>query len=423
MEENRTEAPSAATTAVVLAGGGALGAYEAGVLSYVFGELARELGGAARPNVFAGTSVGALNCGALAAYADDPGEAVRRLARYWRSVTMDHVLRFGHRELATLLWLVVGRGERPRARLLSRPRRGMHAPVAGLFDTGPLHEQMKTLIPWDRLQRNLARGTVRGIALCATEVCTGLSIIFYQTSPGVEYRVGADPAKEARQVRIDVEHAMASAAIPFLFPSVQIDGVCYTDGGIRQNTPLNPALRLGAERVLVVSVSQDPLVDARLARSGCRRNAYPGALFLVGRMAKVLLAQSLDYELSRVELYNRLIEGGVQAYGPDFLLNLNRILSPFRNSHYRPVRTCHIRPSRDLHSLAVDCLKRAPEELTLPGASGKLASAVVRSPAVAESELLTYVMFTPTYARELLALGERDARASRDRLVRFFADE
>jgi NTE family protein len=140
-------------------------------------------------------------------------------------------------------------------------------------------------------------------------------------------------------------------------------------------------------------------------------------------MVKVLLSQSLDYELSRVELYNRLIEGGVQIYGADFLQNLNHILSGFRNTHYRPVRTCHIRPSRDLYGLALETLRRAPGELELPGLAGRLAGWMMRTSAVAGSELLSYLMFTPTYLHELLALGERDARASRDRLLRFFAEE
>jgi NTE family protein len=248
-------------------------------------------------------------------------------------------------------------------------------------------------------------------------------VIFYETSEGVEYLPGRDPTKVARRVEIDVDHAMASASMPFLFSTVQIDGTRYTDGAIRQNTPLNPALRMGADRVLVVSVTPDPMVDARHARAGCRRNPYPGSLFLLGKMVNVLLSQSLDYELNRIEMYNRLIRGGSEIYGPGFLGGLNQILAGERNSVYRPVQTCHIRPSRNLHRLALEALRAAPEELRLPGPAGRLVSWLLGTELIAESELLSYVMFTPTFIRALLELGRADARAQRDQLGRFFAPE
>jgi NTE family protein len=237
---------------------------------------------------------------------------------------------------------------------------------------------------------------------------------------GREYRRGRDPLRVVKRVRMGVEHAMASSAIPFVFPSVQIQGICYTDGGLRQNTPLNPALRMGAERVLVVSLRQEPAVAARVARAGCRRNPYPGALFLLGRTVNALLAQSLDYELARIEMYNRLIEGGRSVYGEEFLESLNRIMGDYRNATYRPVRTCHIRPSEDLSRVALESLREASGELALPGASGRVLKALMGSTAFAESDLLPTLMFTPTFIRRLLELGYRDAEASTGSLERLF---
>jgi NTE family protein len=221
---------------------------------------------------------------------------------------------------------------------------------------------------------------------------------------------------------MDVDHAMASAAIPFVFPAIQIDGICYTDGGLRQNTPVNPALRMGADRVLVVSLTPDPATATLLARAGCRRNPTPGALFLLGRTVNALLNQSLDYELSRVEMYNKLIEGGREVYGDDFLENLNRIMGDYRNATYRPVRTAHVRPTEDLGRLALDVLRTAQDELFLPGASGRIMSALMGSTTFAESDLLPFLMFTPTYIQALLDRGYRDARRQREGLVTLFED-
>lgn len=408
-----------ARTAVVLAGGGALAAYEAGVLLYALDALPRETGVKPRLQLFSGTSAGALNVSFLAAAADNLAAAGRRLAAFWEDIRLDKILGFGHRELIKAARLVWGPGS-GRAELPPSPRpfsRTPHRPVAGLFDTSRLRKQMSKLIPWARLQRHLQSGVVQGIALCATEVCTGSSVIFYQVGRNTDYRSGRDPNKEARQVRIDLDHAMASSAMPFLFPTVQINGVCYTDGALRQNTPLNPALRMGADRVLVVSLTQRPGEAKLQARLGCRLNPYPGALFLLGKTAGVFMSQSLDYELARVEMYNRLIAGGCEAYGPEFLGTLNEILSGHRNADYRPVTTCHIRPSESLAALALEALREAPEEMHLDGLTGRAVGKLLTSASVAESELLGYLMFTPTFTRKLISLGYSDAMGQREELL------
>ena len=413
---------TAPSTALVLAGGGAFAAYEAGVLLYLLDELPRETGLRPHFDVFAGTSAGAINVSALAANADDLGGAARRLADFWRRLTLPEVVRFGLREVRALGRLFLGpiRALVPHPRP-PRPRRGPHDPVAGLFDTSPLREHLEALVPWGRLQEHLASGLVRAVALCATEVCTGTSAIFYETAAGVEYKEGRDPNKEVHRVRIGVDHVMASSAIPFLFPSVLIDGICYTDGALRQNTPLNPALRLGAERVLVVSLTQPPGAAKRTARLGCRRNAYPGALFLLGRTVPILMTQSLDYELQRIERYNRLIAGGCAEYGDRFLSTFNNILTPSRNANYRRVHTCHIRPSRSLTDVARQVVRQAPRELRLPGLAGGLVGRVLASAALADSDLSGYLMFAPAFTGALVDLGLRDARAQRQELIALFS--
>ena len=403
-----------------------MGAFEAGALHYTLDTLAREIGHPPRFNLFTGTSVGAINASFLAARARDLAQASRDLVAYWESLTIEQILRFRTRELGALLHLLIGGSLKPSFLRPQRPwrhgSRATHPPVAGLFDTTPLYRQMEHTIPWGALQDNIARGLVRGIALCATEICTGTSIIFHQTAAGTTFKTGRDPLKEARAVKISVDHLMASSAMPFLFPSVQINGVCYTDGALRQNTPLNPALRMGADRILVISLNQPPSVASGIARLGCQRNPYPGVLFLLGKTAHIFLTQSLDYELNRVEMYNKLIKGGCATYGPGFVQAINHIMGGQRNATYRTVGTCHIRPSRSLHRLAIRALQEAPEEFVFPGLPGRLVSQILGSSAFAESELLGLLMFTPTYIRALLDLGRRDAEANRESLLELFAD-
>ncbi len=410
-------------SALVLSGGGALGAYEAGVLSYVLDAFEKETGVEPQLSLFTGTSIGALNASFIAATAENFKSAARQLVEFWSSIAFKEILRYRTRELISLLRLNAGQVKKPpfakskQDRLPSAP----HQPVPGVFDTTPLIEKVKERIPWSKLQENLASGQVRAIALCATEVCAGVSTVFYQTSAGVEYRSSHDPLRQSKRVRIGVDHAMASAAMPLFFPSVQIDGVCYTDGGLRQNTPLNPALRLGADRVLVVSLSQDPLVAASQARIECRRNPEPGPVFLLGRMINILVSQSLDYELSQIEMYNKIIANGCAVYGAEFTDEFNRLIGGHRNATFRPIKSCHIRPSSNPFKLALKALDEASGEVELPGLTGKAVGKLLDVAAHAESELLCFLMFTPSYIQTLLALGYEDARRHKDDLVELFS--
>jgi NTE family protein len=145
-------------------------------------------------------------------------------------------------------------------------------------------------------------------------------------------------------------------------------------------------------------------------------------LFLLGKTVSILLSQSLDYELRRVEMYNGLLTGGTRIYGEGFSEQVNAIMGSLRNASYRLIRTCHVRPSQSIHELALEALERAPYEVEIPGMPGKVISRFLRSSVFAESELLETLMFTPTFVRSLVELGYRDAKAQHDEIVALFAD-
>ena len=407
-------------TALVLAGGGARGAYEAGVLLYTLDSLGKEV--KAGFSLFSGTSVGALNTSLLASMADEPARSARILANFWRGLTMPRVLRFGFKNLISMGDMLLGRSAIPAIpfREIKRPPAGPHTPVAGFFQVPPAFEELREGIPWARLKSNLDRGIVKGIVLCATEVCSGQSVIFYQTAPGAKFRVKPDSPRQPIRTDIRVEHAMASSAIPFLFPCVQIGGACYTDGALHQNTPIGPAMRLGAKKLFVVSLILGPELANNKARIGCRRNPHPGALFLLGRMVNALMNESLEYEIRRIDMFDSLIQRGVQTYGPEFLGQINRSTEAFRNENYRIMTTCHIHPSEDPDALALDALRKAPHEIDIPGPSGAILKKLLFGRALVESDLLSYMLFTPTYLKSLIDLGYEDARSQRDKIKQFF---
>jgi NTE family protein len=259
--------------------------------------------------------------------------------------------------------------------------------------------------------------------VCATELCTSKSIVFYQVHEEGMYRAGRDSAKEERPVEMGAQHAMASAAIPFLFPAIQIDGICYVDGALRQNAPLYPALRMGAEKILIIGLSREPDQKYRTARMSCQRNPFPGSLFLLGRTVNAVMDGVLDHEIHRIEMFNRLILKGQALYGDGFIENLNLATHAYRNTSYRLVDVRIIRPSRNLNELALEALREAPEELAMPGAPGRLVKKVMTSSPFLESELSSYLMFTPTYIRKLIRLGYEDTKGQEEDLLAFFAAE
>lgn len=390
-------------------------------MRFVLGELAERTGVQPHPRVFTGTSAGALNAAFLAASAGDARSAGRQLAEYWLDLTADRVFRFGSRDLLRSGELLFGR-RWGGFEVMGGPRRAAapHPPVAGLFDTRPLHKEMETAIPWERIDRNLGDGTIRGVALCATEVCTGRAVVFSQTAEGVTVPPPSDASRSLRPVRLAVEHAMASAAIPFVFPSVQVDGICFVDGGLFLNTPLVPAIRLGADRLLVVSLSQPPKKRHAAARASCLQNPFPGGAFLVGRLFGSMTDRQLDYELERLGMINRMLDSGFQLHGQPFVDEFDEAAIAFRNASYRKIEAVHIRPSRNLNELAVQTLTSSPGSLRIGGSAGRALRRLLLSGPLLESELTSFLAFCPPFARALIDLGHEDARARQDELAELF---
>lgn len=390
------------SVALVLSGGGARGAYEVGVLSYLYGELTRLRGDVApRIDVICGTSVGAINGCYLAAHMADPVSGVKRLVDLWTSIAFEHVLRFDLRQALRLPRVLRGGSE-----------------AAGLFDVQPMIDLVTREISWKMVARSLKRGLLRGLSVSATEIATGRTTLFMDTAPDVPLPVGLGARVVVERQVIGPQHALASAAIPLVFPPVRIGSTLYCDGGLRQNTPIAPAIRLGAERILVVGLSRESrghLVNESPTR---QINESPGALFLLG---KVLNAFLLDHVQADVELLgriNQILSDGELIAGPRFAERLSAQAISRGGEPYRRVETMVVRPSQDIGRLAAQHVRR-----------GKLSGSLVARQLLTlldsslsdESDLASYLLFDGSFARKLIDLGRADAEAQRDRLVEFLS--
>ncbi|MGB0647844.1 MAG: patatin-like phospholipase family protein, partial [Bradymonadia bacterium] len=227
--------------ALVLAGGGARGAYEVGVIMGVTQVLAPFSGGVAPFKIFTGTSVGAINASFFAAHADQADLGASALRDIWSSLDWSNQLGFS--------W----------SRALRLFRGGGGVETTSLADATALQEMIGESIPWPRLRQMTRSGHLDALVVAALQIYSGQTTLFAQLSDDVEFSPSRDPRRRLVETEIRAEHVLASSAIPFLFQPQRIDGRWYCDGSIRFNTPISPAIRCGADRLMVVGVRQSAL--------------------------------------------------------------------------------------------------------------------------------------------------------------------
>jgi NTE family protein len=404
-------------TALVLSGGGARGAYEAGVVSWLRDALPRALGRQPRIDLLCGTSIGAVNACFLAATADAPDAQGRALADTWRSLRLEEVFHWSALGLAAVPLYVFRQLRATRLRQLSWRLSDFIYPEA-------LARVVERRIDWERLHENVRRGVVEALTVSATDLGTGRSVVFVEAARPLP-PWSRDPNVEVRARRIGPEHALASGAIPLLFRPVRLEGSWFTDGSVRQNVPLAPAVRLGADRVLVVALRHERRGEAPApAPAPLSATAEPPTTAaLLGRVLNALLVDHTDYDLDRLRRINGLLDQGERVFGAGFADRMAELSARELGAPLRRVADLVIRPSVDLGLIAREIAARRVSRLR----RGTLASRLLRRAAAdgdaaqdGAADLASYLLFDREYVEELLALGRADAARAADALVAFF---
>jgi NTE family protein len=405
--------------AVVLSGGGARGAYEAGVLRYLVEELPRVLGHPVRFDILCGTSVGAIHACYLAATAHEDADRGARLVDMWKSMQLDKVLPLSARDILSIPRRIMG------LRRVADAIRDGEAPerLYGVLNSQALERFVVRAVPWKHIRSNVRAGRVEAVCVAATQIATGRVAIFIENRDRQISRWTRDPTILARPTRLTPHHALASAAIPMLFPAVRIGNNYYADGGLRLNTPLSPALRLGADRVLVIALRQEPHEAHEAAMMQQRVEDYANPIFLFGKVLNALLLDPVDADLARMRLMNEILEDGEKAFGTEFLDRINAVANRERSNPFKRIEDLVIRPSDDLGRLAGQVLENmSRDDLNSPllrFAARGLSGGPDRTP---ESDLLSYLLFDGNFLAPLTVLGYGDASAREEELAAFFSD-
>ncbi|MEO7361872.1 MAG: patatin-like phospholipase family protein [Gemmatimonadaceae bacterium] len=376
--------PRLGPLALVLGGGGARGAYQAGVVSAIASRCpALEL------PILTGISAGAISTAFLASSGKSVREAAEDLVKLWLSVASENVYRV---DTSSLLLNVTRWGWRLVAGGLSDRTEHRQA----LVDTAPLAQFLRSQLPTDAnggiagIDQNLASGRLKAVALTATSYTTGQSVTWVQ---GRNLSLWERPQRRAEIVPLTIDHIMASSSLPLLFPAVRVDREWYGDGGIRLTAPLSPALHLGASRILTIST--------RYARTRVESDVplivgYPPPAQVVGTLYNAVFLDLIDQDIHRLQMVNNL---------------LDKIPDAARNG-MRRVDILVIRPSQDLGKMArrfEPSLPSALRFLTRGWGTRRTAS----------PDMLSLMMFQPDYLRALVELGEADVAADWKRIEAF----
>lgn len=410
--------PDGSTRAVVLSGGGARGAYEAGVLRFILDDLPRRTGIEPHFDIICGTSVGAIHACFLAATADETGTRGERLVEIWHRMRVHEIFNFTTRDFFRLPRRMLGvKRVAQQLREGQRPDR-----LYGLLDTEPLERLVLQSIPWRGIRRNLRTGRIDTVCVAATQVATGKAVIFCD-SARPELPPWASAANiRMQRIRLSPLHALASAAIPLLFPSVRVGARYYADGGLRLNTPLAPAVRLGADRILVIGLTHEVGSSVSEAIAQERTAEFGNPMYLFGKVLNALMLSPIEADVARLHFINDIIEAGRSAYGSDFLARLNASMDPEGSRPLKRIDNLVIRPSEDLGRMAADVVR---EDASLDfgaflGALKRFSGAGVNT---READLLSYLLFDAAYARRLIEIGYKDAEAREAELAAFFSSD
>jgi len=367
-----------------------------------------------RFEIICGTSVGAINCCYLAASNHMPEVQGRQLVEIWSRLRIDGIYHVGLKELLNLPKFLFGSKGRGEIDESVGPGR-----LGGFFNTSPLEQLVKRGMRWQTISSNIASGDLKALAVNATHVASGKTHVFIQRASTDPLNFSTDPQIEAHETEIGPQHALASAAIPWVFPAVEINGQVYVDGGLKLNTPISPALRLGADRLFVIGLRSKAETQVRPSAS---MDQFPSAAFLFGKILNAFMLDKTDYDLKRLQRFNSLLKGGTKAFGDDFLRVMNDTMTDLRGSTYREIETLSLSPSENISEIATKHIRSGTIASRAGGLVGPFLRRISDSSDEQASDLLSYLLFDGEFSNDLIRLGMHDADAERKRIIEFFSE-
>jgi NTE family protein len=371
--------------AIMLTGGGARAAYQVGLLrgiAHHFPHL--------RFEIITGVSAGAINAIFLAAKQGTLVRQVEELTELWSALECNHVFLPNWGRLIpfrTALHSILP------GRLSRRPH--------GVFNSSPLGELLRGIfdcpiegsaIPG--IRERFAEGSLKAVALIGLDYTTGQNVRWIE---GRNLEIFEGPNRRNVPCQLTIEHILASAALPFVFPAIRIGDRWYGDGGIRLSAPLSPAVHLGARRVLAMSTAYQRTPEEASTPSV---RGYPPAAQVLSQLVNAVFLDAIEEDVSRMQRMNEMIDH----------------LSDSERNGLRRIELFVMRPSQDLGILAGKFQRYLPTGL-------RLFTRALGAQETASPDFLSMLMFEPRFTRELIAIGEHDVEGQLEQLRVFLGEK
>jgi len=405
--------------ALVMSAGGARGAYEAGVIYFIRTGLPKDV---IRKDfdLLTGTSVGAINTAMMASMAHDPFAQGEKIKELWLSLKQDDIYRRDFLATTHFLGSTVGGIFRNLATFNPfkiGKRSGPH--FTSFLDTSPLRSYLKKTIPFEQIAKNVKDGPLDAVVVNATNLGKGNNELFLHKKNSVPY-LGHYVNHE---VPIDIDHVMASSAIPIIFPPVKIDNTFYADGGLRLFTPMSPAIQLGADRLIIIGLRRRASNEEVKKDHKVKKKKEPTISDQMGRLLNGIFLDRIQYDMMQLDRINRIIDVSEKIYGKDYLEKVNQgmvkqgLKGDIASRGLKKIKAIEIHPSEFISTLFIRWFQRQDKRAFEFSSFEKLLIRLLDIDPRSGKDLMSYLTFAPTYLQELFELGFQDAQREKNRII------
>lgn len=367
-------------TALILSGGGARGAYQAGVLKGLSEILPEKKKSPFK--IISGVSAGAINGAKLACEIESFSNAVEKINFLWSQITTDQVFKTDILSMNKFSFGLLG-GQKK---------------IDSILDTAPLFDFLNRHCDFSKIKKNLDADIIESLIITANNYTTGSAVSFVQTS--TSKLTWKDSRRLAVLSEIDAHHVMASSAIPMLFSPIQVGTQFYGDGCVRNSTPCSPSLRMGADKIFVIGVrTQMSSEISNRPENSVLAEKTPSMIRILNTLLNAVLLDSVEQDVHRIQRINQLVDMAGEKSSKE---------------GFKKIPALCISPSQDIGELARQQAHHLPRLIRMTISTiGSLDEA---------SEILSYLLFEPHFCRKLIEMGYNDALNSKKQIEEFFLE-
>lgn len=370
--------------ALILSGGGARGAYQAGVVQGIY-EVLKSASIPMKIDHFSGVSAGAINASYLASLWEDPENALKSLVDMWSQLKSSDIyytdaVNLGKIGLKWVSDLSLG---------------GALAGGSGgraLLDTEPLKGFLKDHLDMHKVGVNLDKNLFRSLIITAVDYYDSTAVSFIQTNK--EFKPWKKQRRISEEAEITVDHILGSSAIPLLFPPRPIETRFFGDGCVRNSHPCAPSIYLGANKLLVIGVKSR--ASKVYAKDINIMDKPPSVARVINLLMNAVLLDNVEHDVERLIRMNQIVTQAGEA----------------PNLSYKKMDFVFISPSRDIGALASKHISKVPRMIRyLIKGLGSLEDA---------NELVSYLLFESPFCSELIEMGFQDALDAKEKIIELF---